>query len=94
MSDIAPVRKRQISHETSITIALVLSLCAGAYFTGTLTSKFTSGINHNSANIQEMKRIQENQSQLIKQLSEISRDNKSRLDFLEKSLLQYDKKSH
>lgn len=79
-----------LTQQTPITIAFALALCGGAYIAGNTTAKLNTEIEH----IQELRNVEreanatwrKETSTLLKTLTEVAKDNKRRLDYIEDRL--------
>ena len=69
---------KNITESTPVSIALVLALCGGAYWTGGAVTELRVRQTHTEAVIDD-------HSELMQKLTEIAADNKRRLEFLERA---------
>lgn len=65
-----------LTQSTSVSIAVVVSLCLGAFWTGIETATLRSRTDGQDREIQQHER-------LLEKLTEISSDNKRRIDLIE-----------
>jgi hypothetical protein len=72
----------KLSHSTPISVALMLSFCAGAYWTGTVATRVASleqrGV--------EDRATRERLAEISAELAAISRDNQRRIQYLERQI--------
>ena len=73
--------KGVITQQTPMSIALVVAICGGAYWTGT-------GVGKTSTDINMMRGSIERQISIMEQLKDMAHDNKRRLDLLEREVMK------
>jgi hypothetical protein len=76
---------KNITESTPVSIALVLALCAGAYWTGGELTDLKSRVSNAEA-------IGKDNRELLNQLTEISVDNKHRIDIFVERMLMDDRR--
>lgn len=72
----------KLSHSTPISVALMLSFCAGAYWTGTVATRVSTLEQRGS----EDRATRERLAEISAELATISRDNQRRIQYLERTI--------
>jgi uncharacterized membrane protein (DUF106 family) len=76
-------KKFNINQSTTVSIALVLSMCTGAFWTGSQLTRLTVQTEQLKATQKELRETQESLKDVSKDLTLIAKQNKIRLDYLE-----------
>lgn len=72
----------KLSHSTPISVALMLSFCAGAYWTGTVATRVSTLEQRSN----EDRATRERLAEISAELATISRDNQVRIQYLERTI--------